>query len=72
MEMAFFIAPAAREEVRKVSMDSHVDQTFLIEVPFPSDARRGFSAMRHEQLPKLAPKLAPGKDFYAQKNRSVQ
>ena len=31
----------AREEVRKVlcPMDVHVDQTFLIEVPFPSDAR---------------------------------
>jgi len=31
----------AREEVRKVlcPMDAHVDQTFLIEVPFRSDAR---------------------------------
>ena len=63
---------AAREEVGKVlcPMDAHVDQTFLNEVPFPSDAREVFRRCVVNNLRNSAPKL--GKDFYAQKNRSAQ
>ena len=43
-----------------------VDQTFLIEVPFPSDAREVLRRCVVNNLRNSAPKL--GKDFYAQKN----
>jgi hypothetical protein len=48
---------AAREEVGKVlcPMDAHVDQTFLNEVPFPSDAREVFRRCVVNNLRNSAP-----------------